>query len=162
MRRKKLYVAAPLFSAAELTFNAELKAILSSYCEVFLPQQDGGLIVELVASGVPREQAVRQVFEIDVRAVQEADILLIVLDGRSVDEGACFELGLAYALGKVCVGLQTDQRRLLPTGNNPMLEAALLHVFSGVVELVAWIRGSFGQDILAPLPGQDSTLSDEL
>lgn len=34
------------------------------------------------------------------------------------------------ALDKLCIGLQTDIRRLLTCGNNPMIESALSVVFS--------------------------------
>ena len=34
----------------------------------------------------------------------------MVLDGRIPDEGACVELGIAYANGKRCYGVKTDAR----------------------------------------------------
>ncbi len=78
---------------------------------------------------------------LDIAALKKCDFVLIVLDGRSVDEGAAFELGYAYALGKVCYGLQTDPRRLLKIGiNNPMIDCALQQVFSSVDDLVAWAK----------------------
>ncbi|MGY3362466.1 nucleoside 2-deoxyribosyltransferase [Bradyrhizobium sp. GM0.4] len=64
---------------------------------------------------------------------------MIVLDGRTVDEGAAFELGYAFAAGKVCVGLKTDPRMLLPIGDNPMIEVALRKIFHDEDELVDWI-----------------------
>jgi nucleoside 2-deoxyribosyltransferase len=66
-----------------------------------------------------------KVFEGDLEAIRNSDVLLMILDGRAPDEGACFELGYAYSLNKVCVGLQTDVRRLLTIGNNPMIVGAL-------------------------------------
>jgi hypothetical protein len=56
-----------------------------------------------------------------------------------LDEGASFELGYAFALGKVCVGLKTDPRQLLPIGDNPMIEGALWKLFHEESELVEWI-----------------------
>lgn len=138
MNKPKLYLAAPLFSAAELQFNAELKVRFSRWFEVFLPQEDGGLIVEMVRKGMPREAAIRNVFAVDCKAIEASEVLLIVCDGRTIDEGACFELGYAFALGKLCIGLQTDVRRLLPTGNNPMLEAACFHIFESVEAVENW------------------------
>jgi nucleoside 2-deoxyribosyltransferase len=64
----------------------------------------------------------------------------VILDGRTVDEGAAFEMGYAHALGRPCVGLQTDPRRLLPIGNNPMLDGALQHIFKDVNEVIAWVE----------------------
>lgn len=138
IRLKRLYLAGPLFSEAELTYNRYLKETLCPYFEVYLPQEDGGLMVTMVEDGIPVDAAAQKVFIDDTRAIKECDLLLIVLDGRSIDEGAAFELGFAFALGKQCIGLQTDMRRLLPLGNNPMLSCAISHTFQSVKELLSW------------------------
>lgn len=137
---KTLYVAAPLFSAAERAFNEKLKAALTPVLNVFLPQQDGMLIVDLLRTGASFDEAARAVFACDVNAVSKSDGLLIVLDGRAVDEGAAFELGLAYALKKTCVALQTDPRRLFAIGNSPMMTGAVSAVLTDLDELITWAR----------------------
>lgn len=86
------------------------------------------------------EQASSVIFKNDVNAVRQCDILLILLDGRAVDEGAAFELGLAYQTGKLCIGLQTDFRRLAPFGNNPMLTGAIQEIFTKPEEVLAWLK----------------------
>jgi nucleoside 2-deoxyribosyltransferase len=88
----------------------------------------------------PLQGAARRIFETDLAAIAAAQLFLIILDGRSVDEGAAFELGYAFAPKKHCVGLQTDPRRLLPYGNNPMVSGALERVFTSLDELADWIR----------------------
>lgn len=138
MSKPRLYLAAPLFSEAELSYNLRLKAILVRYFNVYLPQEDGHLFVDLVAKGMTVAEAQAAIFECDCAVLREADVLLLVMDGRIIDEGAAFELGLAYALGKVCCGLQTDPRRLLPEGNNPLITGALSTVFSSTEEMVMW------------------------
>lgn len=139
-RKWSLYLAGPLFSEAELRYNEELAAHLESYFDVYLPQRDGGKMVDLIAQGVAPADAALSIYERDILALREADVLLILMDGRSIDEGAAFELGYAKALGKVCVGLQTDPRRLLPHGNNPMIQVPLQAVFSTVRSVVQWAR----------------------
>ena len=47
---------------------------------------------------------------------------------------------LSNALKKKCFGLQTDPRRLLPYGNNPMVENVLDETFTDFVELENWIN----------------------
>jgi nucleoside 2-deoxyribosyltransferase len=136
--KRRLYFAAPLFSEAERRFNSQAAAALGDAFQVYLPQEDGGLIVDLVRAGRPETEARRLIFGRDIAAIRNSDIVLIVLDGRSVDEGASFELGFAYALGKRCVGLQTDPRRLLPTGNNPMIDGALECVLPNIEAVVSW------------------------
>lgn len=134
----KMYIAAPLFSQAEREFNAQLKSVLSKYFRIYLPQEDGGLMVDMIAKGIPAKRAAFEVFQRDVHAIGVCDLILIILDGRSVDEGAAFELGLAYGMKKSCFGLRTDPRQLLPSGNNPMLESSIERIFQSLNELINW------------------------
>ncbi len=142
--RRLVYVAAPLFNVAEREFNARLKLRLMPHLDVFLPQEDGGLVGELVANGASAYEAASAVFAIDVSAIRRSDALLIVMDGRSIDEGAAVELGIAYALGKLCIGLQTDVRRLFMGRNNPMIDCALTAVFSSEEAVVSWLTTGLG------------------
>jgi nucleoside 2-deoxyribosyltransferase len=135
-----LYLAGPLFSKAELTFNQELAERLERFVDVYLPQRDGGKLVDLMAHGVSRQAAYQSIFARDVEAMNKAAAVLIILDGRTIDEGAAFELGYAFAKRKLCVGLQTDPRRLLPAGNNPMIEVALTKIFSTPEEVAFWAQ----------------------
>ncbi len=139
--RPKLYYAAPLFSEAERAFNEHVASKLNAFFDVYLPQEDGGLLIDMVSKGMDPQRAARAVFNMDIIALQKCDILLIVLDGRTVDEGAAFELGYAHALGIFCCGLQTDPRRLLKIGNNPMIDCALQDVFTTVYDLLIWAQG---------------------
>ena len=138
--RPLIYLAAPLFSEAELSYNLELAAILEAHVDVYLPQRDGGKVIDLVDRGVERRVAFKSIYDRDVEALKEADVLFLLLDGRSIDEGAAFELGYAVALGKRCVGLQTDPRRLLPLGNNPMIEVPLRRILNSKGEVALWAK----------------------
>ena len=53
--RPLLYFAAPLFSEAELSYNVEVASILERHVDVYLPQRDGGRVVDLVSKGVGQE-----------------------------------------------------------------------------------------------------------
>jgi nucleoside 2-deoxyribosyltransferase len=136
----RLYLAAPLFSEAERAFNLELAQRLETYFSVFLPQRDGGLLVELLAGGSSIEEAKRRVFQTDMRAIHDTEVLVAVLDGRSVDEGVVVELTIAYQAGKYCIGLQTDPRRLLPYGNNPMIDGMLPIIPPSCEALLEWAK----------------------
>jgi nucleoside 2-deoxyribosyltransferase len=138
--KPKIYLAGPLFSVAERTFNHNLKKLLSSYFDVYLPQEDGGLIVNMINAGMPSKLASQKVFDIDIRAMNECDLLLIILDGRSVDEGAAFELGYAHAKRKPCYGLKTDFRQLSTFGNNPMIDGPIERTFESIDELLDWAK----------------------
>ncbi len=147
--KQQVYLAAPLFSVAEKTFNLKVRDILCRVFDVYLPQQDGLLLADLVRDGFSADYSGRLIFEEDVRALRRCDIVLIVLDGRAVDEGAAFELGLAFGLDKECYGLQTDPRRLLPWGNNPMIAHSLRRIFSSLAELEAWVTAHEQQALIA-------------
>jgi len=135
-QKPRLYIAAPLFNGIEREFNLSLAEVVERKFEVFLPQRDGGLLNDLIRQGVPPVAAEKIVFEKDVSAIERVDVLVAVLDGAYVDEGVAFEIGYAFARHKVCFGLQTDMRRQLPTGNNPMISASLTCIYSSLRDLV--------------------------
>lgn len=108
---KRIYFAGPLFCAAEREFNLKVTDMFEKAgYSVFLPQRDGILAAEL--EGLSDSEKVKVVFKKDTDEVKKSDILFMVLDGRVPDEGACAELGMAYAMGKVCIGFKTDARAL--------------------------------------------------
>ncbi|HEY5063939.1 MAG TPA: nucleoside 2-deoxyribosyltransferase [Xanthobacteraceae bacterium] len=138
MARKNVYLASALFSDSERRANEQIATLLEKWFDVFLPQRDGRLIAELIAEGMKVDAAYSHVFGKDIEAIHGCDAIMINLDGRTVDEGAAFELGFAFANGKVCVGYRTDVRVLLPWGLNPMLTAPLERVFRSDLELESW------------------------
>ena len=152
--RPLLYLAAPLFTESERLFNTTVKQTVQCAFDVYLPQEDGGLMVDMIRDGMTPCDAAQIVFAGDVRAIDRCDVLLIVLDGRTVDEGASFELGYAYSKHKTCYALQTDPRRLLQTGNNPMIDGACTKVFTSLEELTVWavsLAGMESPQTIAPV-----------
>lgn len=137
----RIYLAAPLFNDLERSFNVRLADLLSPMAEIFLPQRDGKLVRDLIQQGMPQTAARQLVFEADVNAIRRCDCVVAVLDGRTVDEGVAFELGFAGALGKLCLGLKTDDRTLLASGDNPMITGGCDEILGSVVELVDTLRG---------------------
>src|ERR1700752_2276497 len=132
--RLQSYFAAPLFNEMERNYNLMVVLQLEKYVDVFLPQRDGGLLMNYVKEGISPDTAARLIFEKDLSAMGGADFLIALLDGSGIDEGVAFEVGFMFALGKPCVGLQTDFRRALPTGNNPMIGSSMHTVFQNVSE----------------------------
>jgi nucleoside 2-deoxyribosyltransferase len=138
----RVYLAGPLFSEVERSRNRSIRDSISSFANVYLPQEDGGLIFDLVRDGMSVERAKAEIFRQDISAIDQCDILVIIMDGRTIDEGASFELGYAFAMGKTCVGLKTDSRTLFPFGDNPMIEVALLQIFREEADLLAWLSSA--------------------
>ena len=131
-----LYFAGPLFSEAEKRFNVGLTRRLEhAGFSVFLPQRDGVEGSKPPYDRIGKEEGRRAMFELDKQKVFEADVFLFVLDGRVPDEGACVELGLAYAYKelhggeKMLIGLHTDARAAFVGSKlNPMVRVSLDHV----------------------------------
>ena len=121
----RIYFAAPLFSQAEREFNSKAAGVLrENGFDVFLPQDYSGDIA-VPDTDEKRRRLLMQFFAKDIEAIEASDVLLIVLDGRVPDEGACFELGYAYASGKICVGLKTDSRVSEMGTDNAMIVGSL-------------------------------------
>jgi nucleoside 2-deoxyribosyltransferase len=97
-----LYLAAPLFTQAERSWNLRLAALLSGVGHaVFLPQAEVLAIETLEAEAI---------FRVDIDGVCSADAIVAVLDGADPDSGTSFECGLAFALGIPIVLVRTDFR----------------------------------------------------
>lgn len=140
-----IYLAAPLFNEFERKRNLALARGLENFEQVFLPQRDGSLLVDAVRAGRPVDAAEAEVFQRDISALDNSLLVVALLDGAVVDEGVAFELGYAFGQGISCVGLQTDSRRQLPTGNNPMIGRCLAEIFASEGALIDWVRDDFSE-----------------
>ena len=126
---KKIYFAGPMFNQGEKDFNLKITNILEEYgYEVFLPQRDG--IEAALLEGKTSEEKTELIFEKDVSEILKADIVIMNIDGRVPDEGACVELGIAYANNKRCYGIMTDTRTIeYDLDINPMISGCFIKLF---------------------------------
>lgn len=117
---KKIYFAAPLFNEMELKRNEEYTKLLEKWgYNVYLPQREAGLSAQILKNESNDKMEInKKIFNTDLEGIKNCDILLFFLDGRVPDEGACVELGIAFALGKKCIGYKTDDRNLDFTGDD--------------------------------------------
>lgn len=131
MKRYDIYISAPLFNEMEIKFNETVSKFLEERgFSTYLPQRDGGEDEMLLKDPKLWPETSKRVFDRDVSALKDSSALIMVMDGRVPDEGACVELGMAYAYGKICIGFQTDTRTFATGQNNLMLD----HSFSyGIV-----------------------------
>ena len=103
----KIYLAAPLFSEAEREFNAKIAGILrEKKYAVHLPQEVGD------DSSTRDETETGRIFEYNLKALDECDIVVAVVDGADADSGTAWEIGYAYAVKKRVILLRTDFRRV--------------------------------------------------
>ena len=113
----RIYLAGPLFTVAERDFNAQLKVLLEK-CghDVWLPQEHEEL-----------DKSARRIFEDDVAAIDDAEVVVANMDGPDPDSGTCWECGSAYGKGKPYLVFRTDFRVADKQDRapfNPMLAAS--------------------------------------
>ncbi|HII97796.1 MAG TPA: nucleoside 2-deoxyribosyltransferase [Methanoregula sp.] len=105
--RFRIYLAAPLFSEAERTYNATIAALLKkNLFEVYLPQEAGD------DSDTRGDVEQHRLFEKNLQAIEESDVIVAVIDGADADSGTAWEMGCAFAKGKPVIALRTDFRRV--------------------------------------------------
>jgi nucleoside 2-deoxyribosyltransferase len=94
----KIYLAGPLFTAAEKFFNTALAAELRRVGhDVFVPQEN---------EQGPRPMAI---FLSDKGGIDWCDVILANMDGPDPDSGTCWEVGYGYGK-KYVVLFRTDIR----------------------------------------------------
>jgi len=95
---KKIYIAGPLFSSHERSFLEEIVKTLSEKLtidpirDVFLPHRDAG---EVDVHGKKRGP----IFDEDMRRLEEADIIIALLDGIDVERNL-YRVGLCLCSRK--------------------------------------------------------------
>jgi len=104
--RYRVYLAAPLFSEAERTYNEMIRDILATHCfEVYLPQEAGD------DSALRDHDAMEEIFQSHCEALKTTDWVVAIVDGADADSGTAWEMGYAYANGTPVVSLRTDFRK---------------------------------------------------
>jgi len=101
-----IYLAGPLFTQAEREWNVRIAAGLrEAGFTVILPQERAE---EVIQPDAPLP--VRLLYEYALDGIQEADVVVAILDGSDPDSGTSFECGYAHAIGRPLIGLRTDIR----------------------------------------------------
>ncbi len=101
------YIAGPLFNEKEREFLDEINSVCRTIgIDTYLPVQDGGLL---------NNDNANEVFQVDIKALDKASLVVASLNGVDVDSGTAFELGYGFANGKKLFGLHTDSRVFSPS-----------------------------------------------
>lgn len=136
----KVYLAAPLFNEMELKRNKEKCELLEeAKFDVYLPQRDGGILHDISKEKKEKEAKKKEIYEKDIRALENSDILVLLMDGLALDEGGCFELGYMKALGKKCFGYKTDIRSFCGE-ENLMISESLDKIFNDFEKLIISLK----------------------
>lgn len=101
--KKRIFLNAALWPAAHRQFNKRLRRIIEDHgFEVYLPQD---------ASAPDHPPSAEEILKANVRAVENCDIVLSVLDCPGL--GVAFEIGYAMAKNKTMIAFRTDLRTYL-------------------------------------------------
>ena len=121
-QKTKIFIAAPLFNEMERRRNSEIKGFLVTQgYDTYLAQDDIGLSYDLIEDKTKKKEIRKMIFEADINGLFESDIVLLLLDGRTPDEGACIEVGYGWALKKPCIAYKTDNRAMDQNGDNNIM-----------------------------------------
>jgi nucleoside 2-deoxyribosyltransferase/predicted secreted protein len=103
----RVYLAAPLFSEAERSYNVSLTSLLKkNLFEVYLPQEAGD------DSDTRKESEQQSLFAANLRELEDSDVVVAIIDGADADSGTAWEMGYAFAHKKPVFALRTDFRRV--------------------------------------------------
>lgn len=112
VKKVQIYLAGPLFTQAEWLWNANLaKELRALNFDIILPQATAEPMLYGKTKFSPQA-----LFDENIAGINQADIILAVLDHADPDSGTCWECGYAFKLGKPIIGLRTDIR---PGGDDP-------------------------------------------
>ena len=114
----RIYLSAPLFTQRERVWNRMLAGALCEQvvgAEVMLPQDFK------FGTSYNQQADFPRIYDACLKALEESDIVVAVLDGPDVDSGTAFEVGYARALGLPVIGMRTDFRESQDRGLNVML-----------------------------------------
>jgi nucleoside 2-deoxyribosyltransferase len=129
-RMHKIYLSGPLFSRGEIAWGKCVKR--------FLEDRLDGVPIIWPHEIVPCLALPRQIFQANLQALNECDIMVAMLDGSSVDDGTAWEIGYFFMQGKKILGIRTDFRRAGETDSsrvNLMIECSCQAVAGGLEEL---------------------------
>lgn len=143
-----VYFAAPFFCSGERAQNALLvEALERASLKVFYPQRDGVVAKLEITGGCAVNDVLSDVWLCDTSAIRNASVVMAVLDGRTVDEGVCVEIGYASALSKKIIGYHSDDRSCFSWGMNPMIRESLAEISSDIESSVQAVLRSLIKEL---------------
>jgi len=134
-----IYLAGPLFTEAERSWNATLAQRLRAAfpdTELLVPQEFCAAHDTNQSGGGPDFGAI---YASCRRHLERAALVIAILDGPDPDSGTCWEAGFACARDVPVIGLRTDWRPAEDGAANCMLTRSCRAVVTDVEALIAAI-----------------------
>ena len=107
--KTNIYFGAPLFSESEIMYNdyvvKEIRHKFGNKVSVYLPQENMSINnKENFASST-------MIADGDNAYLEDADVLIAVLDGQTTDVGLSAEIGYFYSMKKPIIAIYSDSRQ---------------------------------------------------
>lgn len=106
MKNFKAYLAAPFFKEDELEVYHKVISFLREGCNIDLYVPMEHIIPNAWEMSNP--EWAKAVFEEDIKAIDNADVVYVINFGMYSDSGTAWEAGYAYAKDKVVINLVKD------------------------------------------------------
>ena len=110
---KKIYIAGPLFNIHEKKYLEEIANVLESNgYDCFLPHRDQtGIDPEELKNNEMSQSTKNIIFQTDIKALQESDLIVALVTGQDIDSGTASEIGYMYANNKPVIAITAEERR---------------------------------------------------
>jgi nucleoside 2-deoxyribosyltransferase len=131
----KIYLSGPLFSRADIAWGERVKSFLEDRLDsvrIIWPHE-----LSSCRAGP------QQIFEANLQALEDADLMVAILDGPQVDDGTAWEVGYFFRQGKKILGIRTDIRRAGEADNsrvNLMIECSCHEIAGSLEELGSFLK----------------------
>ena len=107
--KTNIYFGAPLFSESELMYNEfvvkQIREKFGDSVAVYLPQEN-----EAINDKSGYADSV-MIADGDTAYLEEADVLVAVIDGQTVDVGLATEIGIFYNTNRPIIAIYSDSRQ---------------------------------------------------
>ena len=112
---KKIYIAGPLFNVHEKKYLEEIAEVLEGKgYDCFLPHRDQtGIDPEELKNNDMSQSTKDIIFQTDVQALNESDLVVALVTGQDIDSGTASEIGFMYANNKPVIALTAEERRYM-------------------------------------------------
>lgn len=148
--KKQLYIAAPFFTPPQLeTIKSVEQAIMDAGLIFYSPRLDG-VLKEMLPE--ERKARARDIFNLNVRHIINADGVLCILDDK--DTGTTWENGFAYYHRRYNIGKHSYRLFSYTTSNrelNVMLQQSFDYHAKGIEELKTMLT-AYGRGDTLPKP----------
>jgi len=110
---KKIYIAGPLFNIHEKKYLEDIAEVLEGAdFDCFLPHRDQtGVDPEELKNNEMSQASKDIIFQTDIEALKEADLIVALVTGQDIDSGTASEIGFMYANNKPVIAITAEERR---------------------------------------------------